>query len=275
MIDSDSYSLIPKMLGFDSEIVRLRDQAEISWEYEYRVLSRNGLLESTQLLEAGSGPGFITRKLAECLPRTRITALDTNSHMLDFAKLSIPEKLLDRIAFLNNSIYSFDIQPEQFDFILARLVFQHLEDPISAAKNALRLLRNNGKLAIIDVDASLWGVSEPYIPELTEIYQKATLSQKSRGGNQYIGRRMQSILREAGFVNVHLESFIYTSDELGIEPFLSQLSPARLVPALISRHITPRELAAAYDGFSAFLSAPDKFVLMMGFIAFGERIHGN
>jgi 2-polyprenyl-3-methyl-5-hydroxy-6-metoxy-1,4-benzoquinol methylase len=130
------------MLGFDSEIVRLRDQAEISWEYEYRVLSRNGLLESTQLLEAGSGPGFITRKLAECLPRTRITALDTNSHMLDFAKLSIPEKLLDRIAFLNNSIYSFDIQPEQFDFILARLVFQHLEDPISAAKNALRLLRN-------------------------------------------------------------------------------------------------------------------------------------
>ena len=101
------------------------------------------------------------------------------------------------------------------------------------------------------------------------IYAKT--GQARRGGNRRIGRRLWRTLQAAGFVNVELEAFVYHSDDLGLEPFLPQLDPNRLLRSLKSDQISLSEYATAHALYHKFQAAPDAYVLMVGLIACGEK----
>lgn len=160
---------------------------------------------------------------------------------------------------------------ESYDFAIARLIFQHLSQPIQAAQEIIRLLKPGGKLAIIDIDADLWGIAEPYLPELQRIYEKSALAQAKRGGNQFVGRCLWRILQASGYTRLRLEAFVYHSDELGLEPFISQMNPDRLLPAVQTGLISPAEFATAHNAYQHFLTSPNAYILMLGLIACGEK----
>lgn len=269
MTQSASYQFDQEHRDPGSELQRLRAQTLLSWPNEARLLAWLGLRDGLSILELGCGPGFVTEQLLHWLPSSPITALDADPEMLALATRYLEPIAAGRVAYVPASVTDTGLPDNSFDFAIARYLFQHLADPLAAARETLRLLKPGGKLVVIDIDAALWGIVEPIYPQLQAIYAKT--GQARRGGNRRIGRRLWRILKAAGFHAVELEAFVYHSDDLGLEPFLPQLDPDRLLRALKSDQISLPEYATAHALFRQFQAAPDAYVLMVGLMACGEK----
>ncbi len=112
---------------------------------------------------------------------------------------------------------SSDLPEASFDFAYARLVFQHLPDPVAAARAIGRLLKPGGKLVLLDIDDKMHLFDPEDPPEVKAITERFIEEHKQKGGNRNIGRQLLRILREAGFTNPRLDLIGVHSDEYGIE----------------------------------------------------------
>jgi ubiquinone/menaquinone biosynthesis C-methylase UbiE len=264
-----SYDFAREYRGPESELQRLQSQLDLSWEREARLLGWLGLRDGMRLLELGCGPGFVTERLVQMLPASRVVAVDVESTLLKQAPAQVPAAARDRVTWIQTSAAELGMRGECFDFAIARYVFQHLARPVQAAREVWRVLRPGGQFAIIDIDALLWGIAEPLFPELSTIYAKARHG--VAGGNRLIGRRLWRILKAAGFEPVQLEAFVYHSDAQGIRPFLTQLDPGRLTRAYSAGLITSAEWSRAHELYQQFLAARQPYILMVGLLAWGVR----
>lgn len=266
---SPSYKADEEHRDLDSELARLKAQLDLSWKQELRLLRWLGLQDGMTILEVGCGPGYVTEQLYTAFPHSPITALDNDEQMLARAADHLAKQQLPQPEWVHANILATGLATGRFDFVIARYLFQHLSDPIAAAREVRRVLRPAGTLAIIDIDATLWGLVTPAFPQLYPIFAKT--NQIERGGNKLIGRQLWRILQAAGFSEVNLDSFVYHSDELGIEPFLPQLEPERLRRALHHKQITPEEFAIVVALHKKFMDSPERYLLMCGFIGSGKK----
>jgi ubiquinone/menaquinone biosynthesis C-methylase UbiE len=232
-------------------------------------LRRLGLRDGMEVLELGCGPGFVTERLCAGWPASAVTAVDLDPEMLRRARASVPSD--GRARFVVADAMATGLPAQHYDFAIARYLFQHLRDPVAAAREALRILKPDGTLAVIDVDAALWGIADPVFPEVQAIYAKTGRAQAARGGDRLVGRKLWRILKAAGFTQLELDAFVYHSDALGLAPFASQLDPDRLLPFVRDGSITEEELSLVRDAHHRFLAAPDPYLLMVGLLASGKR----
>lgn len=257
---------------YDSEIGRLRAQTLLSWEKEVRTLGWFGLRDGMSVLEFGSGPGFVTEQLLMSLPNSPVTAVEIDEGMIDAAKRDLQEKNGERLRFVNASILETGLPADCFDFAIARCVFQHLPDPVRAARESLRVLRPGGKLAIIDTDDAVWGLADPIIPGLDSMMEVYRRAQAEGGGNRLVGRNLCHILETAGFANVDLEAVAIHSDLLGLDAFLPQFDPDRLSPLVGAGLIPQCEVEQLRVSRDSFLGAARPMFLMIVLMACGEKI---
>lgn len=160
----------------------LQRQVQRSWKKESRQLEWYGLRDGMSILDLGCGPGYFTKRLADWLPQARITVIDTDSSMLDRARRNLGGIAIGPIAFVEAQAESTGLPAASFDFVIARFVFQHLADPMSAAREAYRILKPGGSLVVIDVDDGLFGVVEPRVPGLRRVLAAIGDKQAKRGG---------------------------------------------------------------------------------------------
>ena len=129
-----------------------------------------GYLPATgRVLELGGGPGFVTGQLLELLPNSRITVVERDPVLIERARKYLGEKREGRLEIIEGDIMRMDLPDNSFDFAFARLLFQHLPDPVSAAREALRVLRPGGHLVIYCPDeqrfrAHCQATGQPYNP---------------------------------------------------------------------------------------------------------------
>ncbi len=264
---SQSYVFSAEHRDVTSELRRLQAQVDLSWRQEERLLRWIGLPEQGELLSLGCGPGFALKHLQAAWPNVRITGIDQDPDLLAHARTQLGDSARLRVGMAEQT----NAPNDSFDFVLARYLFQHLAQPRWVAQEALRVLKPGGRMAVIDIDDMLFGVAQPTFDQLPAIHAKAGGAQQARGGDRLIGRKLYRILEEAGFVNVELEMFAYHSDALGLAPFLPQLSPDRLLVAVRQGQITQKEYRLAQALVHKFLASPNAYVMMIGFLAHGEK----
>lgn len=271
MAASGSYDAATTNRDLDTEIQRLRAQVLLSWEQEARALVRSGLQDGMSILELGCGPGFVTEQLLDMFPTSPVTALEIDPGLLGKAKQYLQGKADGRLRFVEASIQETGLPDNSVDFAIGRLIFQHLPDPLGAAKEVLRVVKPGGKLAIIDIDDGIFGLIDPPIPELPAVLEKYGQAQALRGGNRLIGRRLWRILKTAGFENVEMEAVLTHSDALGIEPFLPQIDPDRLLPLVRAGLISQQELESVRVSRDTFLASPEPFFLLLMLLVCGAK----
>jgi len=271
MTTSGSYDVHAAHRDANAEIQRLAAQARLGWEKEARTLSWFGLEDGMSLLEPGSGPGFITESLLNLLPNSPITCLEIDPTLLKRAEQYLGNKTNKRLHFIEGSVMDTRLANDSFDFAYARLLFQHLPDPIGAAKEMWRVLKPGGKLVIYDIDDEIFGIVQPVIPEFPGILEKCGQAQSAQGGNRRVGRDLWRILKAAGFINLDLEVIAAHSDNIGIEPFLPQIDPDRLLPLVKFGLMSEQELEKIRVSRTKFLASPEPYILSLMLMVHGEK----
>jgi SAM-dependent methyltransferase len=256
--------------GLPGEVERLDEQARLTWEVERRRLETIGIRDGQRLLELGCGAGSFTRLLADWLPSSSIVGLDCDARMLEQARCRL-EIDNDRIAFVHEAAEATELPEASFDVVIARYLLQHSRNPLAVALEARRLLRRGGVHVVIDVDRALWGLAEPLFPEFRAMHSIRSSAQAEQGGNCFIGRRLGRLLRQAGFAEVGLDVFAVDSDDVGLAATDVHLSPDQLLPQVGEGRISVAEYLRAKYLHQQFLDCADAFVLMIGFIAWGQK----
>lgn len=271
MTDSGSYNLPASAGDVATEIERLAAQARLGWDKEARALSWFGLRDGMAVLELGSGPGFITRQLLELLPNSTITCLEIDPELVRQAEQHLTDNQRRRVQFVAGSVMDIQLEANQFDVAYARYLFQHLPDPIGAARQFLRVLKPGGKLIVHDIDDALSGLFDPPLPELPLIVEQFGRAQASHGGNRQIGRRLWRMLEDAGFGALDLDVIASHSGAVGVAPFLRQLDPDRLHSLVAAGLLSAETLEQFRRSQQRLATAPEPFALWLSLLVCGEK----
>jgi ubiquinone/menaquinone biosynthesis C-methylase UbiE len=263
-----SYRPEDELGGFEQEVERLDRQAALTWQHEWRILRPLAPSGAGAVLDAGCGNGAITAELGAALPGTRVVGLDAHAGLLERARA---RRGAERVELVEGTIGTLPFTDGTFDLVLSRYVFQHLPEPLTAARELHRVLRPGGHVAVIDVDAVMWGAAEPDLSRYsTDAYRAMGAAQAADGGDRLIARRLPRVLRDSGFTDVSVQPFAYTSDEVGLEALAPQLSPERLLPLVERGAVSVTAYTRAMAAWQRFV-AEDGFVLLLGFVVVGRR----
>ena len=102
------------------------------------------------VLEIGCGPGTITAGLAR--RAGRVVGLDMSADMVEAAGSHAADCGLSNATFEVGSAYELPWNDSSFDVVYAHQVLQHLSDPVGALREARRVLRPGGLVAVRDSD---------------------------------------------------------------------------------------------------------------------------
>ena len=271
MSASGSYDLHNSHRDADAEIQRLAAQVRSGWAKEARVLAWFGLQDGMSVLEVGSGPGFTTGQLLELLPTSPLTCVEVDRTLLDQAEHYLQDKGRARVQLVEGSVMDTGLPSNQFDFVYARFLFQHLADPLGAAQEIWRVLKPGGKLVIFDIDDGLFGLFAPPIPEFTKVLETFGAAQAARGGNRHIGRNLWRILNTAKFANIDVEVVASDSSTRGVESYLQHIHPDRMISLVKAGLLTEAELTEYSAALETFLATPDAYTLWLSFMVCGEK----
>ena len=257
----------------EKEIERLRRQALTVWDKEARNLTSFGLRDGMSILELGSGPGFVTEQLLALCPGSHVTCVEIDPDLTARAERYLRSRgLSGRYTIVHGDVMALDLPDNSFDFTYARLVFQHLRDPLGAMKQIHRVLKPAGRLAINDIDIGLGEIVEPHNPEAEALETRLHESRSQRGGDPRIGRKLWRMLGASGYANMDLEALPIHTDATGIEAiFPDEWDPGEYKPALDLGTITRADVETLRQAHIAFHASPDKYLLFISLMVCGQK----
>jgi ubiquinone/menaquinone biosynthesis C-methylase UbiE len=258
----------------EKEIERLRGQLMWAWEKEGRNLGWFGLRDGMEILEVGSGPGFVTEKLLEMCPASHVTCVEIDPDLIGPAEEYLRGKGLGgRYTIIEGDVAKkIECADNRFDFAYARLVFQHLRDPRGAVREIRRVLKSGGKLVILDIDVGLGEIYEPRNAEAEAIEERMHEGRATRGGNPRIGRELWRMLGESGFVNMDLEAVAVHSDKTGTAAlFPEEWDAGEFRPMLAAGIITEEDVETMHRAHLAMQGSKDKYALFVSLMVGGEK----
>ena len=148
------------------------------------------LRPDSEILNVGCGPGTVTAGLAR--RSGRVMGLDMSAEMVEEARRHAADCGLDNASFQVGSAYDLPWDDDSFDVVYAHQVLQHLPDPVRALREARRVLRPGGLVAVRDSDygTMLHAPVFPAIERWRDLYhQVATANGGEPGAHLHLYRR--------------------------------------------------------------------------------------
>jgi len=163
------------------------------------------LQRTDKVIDAGSGSGFYTLKLAEKITHGRVLAMDSSPEMLRELRKRVEKKHLARIVeVLQCDILDVPMADESADAAVCLFVWHYIENPVESAAELFRLIRPGGKVFVADFHTN------------GEVSVKGHHS--SRHDRTFTPVEMKEALTAAGFTGVRAETLKKCVLGYGIRP---------------------------------------------------------
>ena len=104
---------------------------------------RQGLIAA----DIGAGTGFITEELLK--HKVKVIAIDQSAEMIEEMKKRF---CCCEIDYRTGDAEKLPVKNEEVDYVFANMYLHHVEDPPTAIKEMVRILRPGGKIVITDAD---------------------------------------------------------------------------------------------------------------------------
>jgi SAM-dependent methyltransferase len=243
-----SYRLQEDFGDVEAELARLESQAANVWAKESLVLRRQGLAPDARVLEIGCGPGFVTQRLLALVPDGSVTGIDNDPYMVELAQRRLAG--LGRVDVRAGSVDATGFSDASFDVATARLVFQHLPDPMSALAELKRVLRPGGRLFVTDGDGG-WGLLlDPEPSHFEQVSSAVAAMRTALGGNPAVGRRLPRMLADAGFTDLGLDVVVIHSVIDGTDSVAEVVPGVPTLEPLVEAGLLTREAFEAVGEFA-------------------------
>ena len=191
-----------------AETRRLSDQAQTLADLLHGGTSYPA---ASRVLEAGCGVGAQTVQLVTRSPGIDLVSIDVSEESLAQAKARVaavaPEARIDwRHADL------LELPDEKFDHIFVCFVLEHLPNPHDALVALKSHLQPGGTITVIEGDHES-AFFHPRSAEAQAVINCLVDLQAEAGGDSLIGRRLQPLLKDAGYDDVRAEPRTVYADE--------------------------------------------------------------
>jgi len=186
------------------EIERLHVQSQAMAPDTNVMLDRFGSMQGWACLDVGCGPGGITGLLSERVgPSGRVVGLDMDEEFLSHARSKAPAN----VEFQCGDAYGSKLPAGGFDLVHMRFVASTAGDPQRLLKEASRLARPGGLVALQEPDGSTLHCYPSN--QAWEQLKRALLSAfQTVGADLELGRKLYFVVRGAGLKDVQYRTAI-------------------------------------------------------------------
>ncbi|KAF4981273.1 hypothetical protein FZEAL_2899 [Fusarium zealandicum] len=150
-----------------------------------------------KLLDVGAGSGTISASLAKYMPQGQVVATDISDEILVRAKEHADSEGVTNIEFQQANIYELPFPDSTFDIAHAHQVLCHLDTPVDAIKEMLRVTKPGGTLSLRESDLQMWCIW-PEITGLLKFHEILIKTLLANGGQDKAGRQLVSWALNAG-----------------------------------------------------------------------------
>lgn len=182
----------------DRESTRLHDQAS-----GLGFLLHGGIRypPDSTVLEAGCGVGAQTLLLAGNNPGAHFVSIDISKESLSRAEEHVSGRGLTNVTFRQADICNLPFRVGTFDHVFVCFTLEHIQDPVLALRNLRNVLRPGGTITAIEGDHGT-AIFYPDTPAAHYVIDCIVSLQRRAGGNALIGRELEHLLADAGYVDI-------------------------------------------------------------------------
>lgn len=183
---------------------RLRVLGRVLAPTTSRLLDRIGRIDGARVLDVGCGGGDVSFELAKRVgSRGHVLGIDLDEAKLALAREDAAAQGLAHVGFKTADV-SEPWPATDVQVVYARFILTHMRDPARFLAHALTALVPGGAIVIEDIDFAgrFCDPPSPAVERADELYVKAA---RSRGGDPFIGRRLDRLLESAGFADVAID----------------------------------------------------------------------
>ena len=171
------------------------------------------------VLDVGCGTGAVTRILAERVSPGRVVGLDLSDERLSVARQIAKEQGISNVDYIRAEVRDLDPKDKKFDLVYSRFLFQYL--PEEAAMDTLggmkRLVLPSGAVTVADLDGNHL-YRYPLDLEWEQILQSLLNELEKTGFDAFVGRKLYSMFRKAGFQDIQVNILPYYLMAGGADP---------------------------------------------------------
>ena len=191
------------LLGSDDEPLRLERQARIyGVNDDLRHLTLSG---TERVLDAGCGPGAVTRAVANALPQGHVTGVDREPRHVDYARRKAVSEHIDNIDFKEGDVLNLPFDSDSFDVLWSKLLLQWVRERDAALREFKRVVRRGGRIICCNFDG-IWAQCHPSdIGLQRDIDVLFEAMEREVGFDRVLGRKLASMFIEAGLVDVTVD----------------------------------------------------------------------
>lgn len=153
------------------------------------ILKKFDHLADLNVLDIGTGPGWIPIALAKAKPNWKITALDASPLMLEMAQEHATLENVN-IHWLLAKANKISTPSESYDLVISHLAFHEFPDAVDIVKEIERVLKPGGQVVIQDLN-------RPRRWEIPFLVAFATIANRSRKMGRQYKESLQAAYRAA------------------------------------------------------------------------------
>ena len=168
------------------------------------MLERIGVGLGWHCLDLGCGPRGITELLATRVGASgRVVGLDADAAFVDYAR----QNSGGTVEFMQGNAYATGLPGETFDLVHTRFVGSTAGEPEVLLREAMRLARPGGTVAMQEPDMAMLVCNPPH-PAWDTLRAALVGAFRAVGSDISLGRRLYALMRHAGLVDVQYRPFL-------------------------------------------------------------------